>query len=70
MSQGSAPEVTLKLVDGRGKAKRLEKRLSPGTEVEFNGVATAFTQNPFMLVFDVELPGAQNFRVVGEASQK
>ena len=42
------PEVTLKLLG------KLEKPLSPGTPVTFEGVVRAFTADPFMLTFDVE----------------
>jgi hypothetical protein len=42
------PEVTLKLETPlRGKA-------DPGTVLQFEGVASAFTKDPFMLTFDVD----------------
>jgi hypothetical protein len=41
------PEITLKL-DGPVKPA------DPGTVVEFEGVAQAFTKDPFMLTFEVE----------------
>jgi hypothetical protein len=50
ISDADTPEVTLTLEEGatmRGKAE-------PGTEIEFEGTATAFTKDPFMLTFEVE----------------
>ena len=50
ISSAETPEVTLTLEEGttmRGKAE-------PGTEIEFEGTATAFTKEPFMLTFEVE----------------
>jgi hypothetical protein len=48
MADGSHPEVTLNL---KG---RLEKPLPTMTPVKFNGVAIAFTKEPFMLNIDVD----------------
>src|SRR5262249_38616555 len=48
ISTPDQPEVTLKFEAAlRGKA-------DPGTEISFEGVARAFTEQPFMLTFDVE----------------
>ncbi|HUQ95511.1 MAG TPA: hypothetical protein VM120_27790 [Bryobacteraceae bacterium] len=45
---GSSGEVTLKFETPlRGKA-------DPGTELEFEGIASGFTKDPFMLTFDVD----------------
>lgn len=45
---GTEGEVTLKVEGGlKGKAE-------PGTELEFEGTASAFTREPFMLTFEVE----------------
>jgi hypothetical protein len=47
-SVGTEGEVTLKVEGGlRGKAE-------PGTEIEFEGIASEFTREPFMLTFEVE----------------
>jgi tetratricopeptide (TPR) repeat protein len=48
ISTPDTPEVTLKLETAlRGKA-------DPGTVIHFEGVASAFTKDPFMLTFDVD----------------
>jgi len=48
MDTPDMPQVTLKLETAlRGKA-------DPGTDIEFEGVPSAFTKDPFMLTFDVE----------------
>ena len=47
MADNPRPEVTLKLTG------RLEKPLPAGTPVEFRGVGSAFTAEPFMLTFEV-----------------
>ena len=45
---GDNPEVTLKLENPLpGKAEK-------GTEIQFQGVPSAFTKEPFMLTFDVD----------------
>ena len=48
MADNSEPEITLNL-NGN-----LEKPLARGTPVRFDGVATSFTAEPFMLFLDVE----------------
>lgn len=55
MSDGHTPEVTLQLVDRRGTLTGLTKAITPGTTVEFSGIARKFTAEPFMLTFQVEL---------------
>jgi hypothetical protein len=48
ISTPDTPEVTLKFDTAlKGKA-------DPGTDIGFEGVASAFTKDPFMVVFDVE----------------
>jgi hypothetical protein len=44
----NTPEVTLKFENP------LSGKAEPGTEIEFEGVPSAFTKEPFMLAFDVE----------------
>jgi hypothetical protein len=48
ISDASTPEVTLKLDEA------MAGPADPGTEIEFEGVASDFTKDPFMLTFDVE----------------
>jgi hypothetical protein len=48
-------EVTLKLVDDRGREGYFSNPLLPGMKVAFAGVVEAFTMTPFMLIFEVEL---------------
>jgi hypothetical protein len=48
MSDATTREVTLKLDFA------LVGRAEPGTELEFEGVASEFTKDPFMLTFEVE----------------
>lgn len=54
MSDSHTPEVTLTLRDYRSNLRPLLKPLAPGTEIEFWGIPVAFTQNPFMLTFEVQ----------------
>src|SRR5262249_39752336 len=42
------PQVTLKFENA------LPGKAEPGTQIEFEGVPSAFTKEPFMLTFDVE----------------
>jgi tetratricopeptide (TPR) repeat protein len=44
---GNTPEVTLKL------ETPLPGKAAPGTEIQFEGIPSAFTKDPFMLTFDV-----------------
>ena len=53
MSDGMTPEVTLRFKDDNGKEGHLNGPLVPGSEIRFEGVPVAFTQNPFMLTFEV-----------------
>jgi tetratricopeptide (TPR) repeat protein len=46
---GDTPEVTLNL-----EGFVLPGKAEPGTELKFEGVASAFTKEPFMLTFDVD----------------
>ena len=46
---GDAPEVTLNL-----EGFVLPGKAEPGTELGFEGVASAFTKEPFNLTFDVD----------------
>jgi hypothetical protein len=48
IENGETPDVTLKL-DGA-----LPGKMEPGGEIEFEGVAAAFTKDPFMVTFEVE----------------
>jgi hypothetical protein len=48
VEKSETPDVTLKL-DGP-----LAGKMESGAEIEFEGVAAAFTKEPFMVTFDVE----------------
>lgn len=43
-------DVTIKIADG----KFMNGKADPGVELEFNGTASAFTKDPFMVTFDVD----------------
>ena len=45
---GNTAEVTLKL------ETPLPGKAEPGTEIQFKGIPSAFTKEPFMLTFDVD----------------
>ncbi len=54
----TTPEITLRLRGRDGRPGHLTKPVAPGTKVAFQGVVTAFTREPFMLTFEIELfPG-------------
>jgi hypothetical protein len=53
MSDGITPEVTLHLTDNNGRESHLNGPLMPGSQIQFEGIPVSFTQNPFMLTFDV-----------------
>jgi hypothetical protein len=55
LSDDHNPEVTLRLVDDQRNPAGWKRPVPPGTKVEFSGTAMAFTQEPFMLTFDVDL---------------
>ena len=48
ISTADTPEVTLKF------EAPLHGKADPGTEISFEGVASAFTKDPFMVTFDVD----------------
>ena len=61
---GSEGEVTLKVEGGlRGKA-------DPGIEIEFEGVPSAYSKDPFMLTFDVEKEKLKGWPVQAAPVQK
>jgi hypothetical protein len=65
MSDDQTPEVTLTLRDSRENLVPLKKPIAPGTTIEFFGIPVLFTQNPFMLTFEVKAengPGGPNPR--------
>jgi hypothetical protein len=63
MSDGITPEVTLHLKDNNWKDSHINGPLMRGSQIQFEGVPKAFTQNPFMLTFDVLL-GYTQFRIL------
>lgn len=56
MSDGITPEVTLHLKDDNNrKDSHVNGPIMRGSQIQFEGIPVAFTQNPFMLTFDVLL---------------
>ena len=60
ISDNRTPEVTLQLVD----SGFLKGAVPPGTVVEFSGVVTAFTPNPFMVTWEVHNRDAGSFKIL------
>lgn len=58
---GDIGDVTLKL------DSPLRGKMEPGGEIEFEGVASSFTKEPFMVVFDVEKANVNGWAGVGGA---
>lgn len=52
LSDASTPEVTVHLKTRNGQDDHLNGTLMLGSQVQFQGIPVAFTQNPFMLTFD------------------
>lgn len=50
----AAAEISLKLVDADRKPLPLTAKPVPGTEIQWEGVPTAFTKDPFLLTMDTE----------------
>jgi hypothetical protein len=48
------PEISLKLVDGDGKALALTGKPELNAEIHWEGVPSAFTREPFLLTMDTE----------------
>ncbi|HTX39177.1 MAG TPA: hypothetical protein VME43_29335 [Bryobacteraceae bacterium] len=54
-NQGKAePEISLKLVDADRKPVPLTAKPVPGTEIQWEGVPSAFSKDPFLLTMDTE----------------
>jgi hypothetical protein len=54
-TQGQATaEISLKLVDADRKPLALPSKPVPGTEIQWEGVPSAFSKDPFMLTMDTE----------------
>jgi|GEM_PF-2653729 hypothetical protein len=53
ISDASSPEVTLRLTDDNGKEAHLKGPLLRGSQIQFEGVAVSFSQDPFMVTFEV-----------------
>ena len=63
MSDGITPEVTLHLKDDNNrKDSHVNGPIMRGSQIQFEGIPVEFTQNPFMLTFDVLL-GTQTTRI-------
>jgi tetratricopeptide (TPR) repeat protein len=54
LGNATTPDATLKIVSEDGTAVAMPRPAEPGTVIEFRGVATSFTKEPFMVNFDVE----------------
>lgn len=54
ISSPTTSEVTLKIVTPEGTPGFMPGRAEPGTAIEFRGIASAFTKQPFNVTFDVE----------------
>jgi len=63
-NQQGAPmaEITLKLVDAEGKAASLTGKPEAG-EIQWEGVPSAFTQEPFMLTMDTDKAKIEGLKV-------
>lgn len=55
ISDANTPEVTLKLDEA------MSGSAEPGTEIDFDGVATEFSKEPFMVTFEVEKGNVQGW---------
>src|SRR4051794_25110087 len=51
ISDPSLPEITLRFRDAQGKEVHLNGPLMRGSQIRFEGIVKAFTQDPFMLTF-------------------
>jgi hypothetical protein len=72
LSDDHNPEVTLRLVDDQRNPAGWKRSVPPGTKVEFSGTAMAFTQEPFMLTFDVDIGPDNNVEltILGQKPEK
>ena len=52
LSDASTPEITLHLKDNTGKDTHLNGPVMPGSQIRFQGIARAFTKDPFMVTFE------------------
>ena len=59
LSDGATPEVTLRFKSGSGQEDSFTGPLPIGSRVQFSGTPVTFTQNPFMLTFEVSASPAQ-----------
>jgi hypothetical protein len=51
---GDEPQVTLRLTHGYREEARMPKPKALGSVITFEGVGMSFTQEPFMLTFEVD----------------
>lgn len=73
LSDDHTPEVTITLRDSRQNLFPLLHPLPPGTVLEFYGIPVLFTQEPFMLTFEVKAengPGGANPRILSKLPPK
>ncbi|MCU1272656.1 MAG: hypothetical protein JWO48_87 [Bryobacterales bacterium] len=65
ISDRSTPEVTLRFKDSKWNDSHIVGPLIPGSLIQFEGVATSFTKEPFMVTFDVSTTPRNHIRIVG-----
>ena len=51
----TTPEITLHVNEAAHKASTAQRKVKAGDDVWFQGVPKAFTQDPFMVTFDVQV---------------
>ncbi len=62
VADDATPDATLQLKDSDWKDAHLNGPVVPGTIVQFEGVPTSFTKEPFMLTLDVSLAPRTHFK--------
>ena len=66
VADATTPEITIKIADGGF----LPGKADPGTEIEFEGTAKAFTKAPFMLTVEVEKEQLNGWPVAAPVTPK
>jgi hypothetical protein len=65
MADKTTPEVTLQIIEQVTQGKKRPAsigRIAPGDEIEFMGIGTQFTKNPFMLTLRVDADELKHLR--------
>jgi hypothetical protein len=63
ISDTTHPEVSLKLVNAEGAALALTGKPETGVEIQWEGVPSAFTKDPFLVTMDVEKAKIENLKM-------